>query len=250
MALFWTLSDGGSWAFGALSGRDIALRWEQVDNSQSSSYRATSVISRKSQSLTRIMDIKRVKTPDSEKQLIVFLEPPDVRGTSYLTWAYQDYRKDDDMWVFLPAESLTRRIAGGARKGPFMRSDYALEDIFKREVDEDTWELLGEENLTGALCYRLEATPVDRSATNYAKKRIWVRQDIFLPTKVEYYGAKGKLLKTLILGDFQNIQGVWLALRQRMTGADGNSVTTLELTEVVFNEPLAADLFQPQNLKR
>ncbi|MDR1607581.1 MAG: outer membrane lipoprotein-sorting protein, partial [Deltaproteobacteria bacterium] len=186
----------------------------------------------------------------SEKQLIVFLEPPDTRGTTYLTFAYRDHQKDDDMWVFLPAESLTRRIAGGARKGSFMRSDYALEDIFRREVDEDTWELLGEANLDGAMCHALKATPLDPKATGYVKRLFWIRQDINLPTKIEYYGPKDKLLKTLLLGDFQNIQGIWIPKKQLMTAQGADSNTTLELTDVVFNEPLAGDLFQSQNLKR
>ncbi|MDR1578179.1 MAG: outer membrane lipoprotein-sorting protein [Deltaproteobacteria bacterium] len=234
----------------AQAGRDIALKWDAVDNSQSSSFKATMTIKRGGQSLVRTMDIKRQKDPNSEKQLIVFLEPPDTRGTSYLTWAYRDHQKDDDMWVFLPAESLTRRIAGGARKGPFARGDYALEDIFRREVDEDNWELLGEVNLAGADCHALKATPLDSKATGYSKRLLWIRKDINLPTKVEYYGPKDKLLKTLVLGDFKNIQGIWLPLRQRMAAQGTDSVTTLDLTEVVFNQTFPADLFLSQNLKR
>ena len=57
---------------------------------------------------------------------------------AYLTWSYRDINKDDDMWVYMPAESLVRRISGGSKKGSFMRSDYANEDISRREVDKDT----------------------------------------------------------------------------------------------------------------
>ncbi|HAL86858.1 MAG TPA: outer membrane lipoprotein-sorting protein, partial [Deferribacteraceae bacterium] len=42
--------------------------------------------------------------------------------------------REDDMWLYLPAESLVRRISGGGKKGAFMRSDFANEDIQKREV--------------------------------------------------------------------------------------------------------------------
>jgi outer membrane lipoprotein-sorting protein len=200
--------------------------------------------------LVRAMDISRKKDPGSEKQLIVFLEPPDVRGVSYLTWAYEDHLKEDDMWVFLPAESLTRRIAGGARKGPFMRSDYALEDILRREVDEDSWELLGEESLRGADCHALRATPVDPKKGGYAKRLLWIRKDISLPAKIEYYGKGDRLIKTLTLGDFRNVQGIWVPLKQEMLASGSGSSTRLELTSVVFNEPAPADKFLSQNLKR
>ncbi|MDR0550273.1 MAG: outer membrane lipoprotein-sorting protein [Deltaproteobacteria bacterium] len=234
----------------AQTGREVALKWDAVDNSQSSSYLATFTIRRSSRVLLRTMEIIRQKTPDAEKQLIAFQEPPDVRGTAYLTWAYKDPKKDDDMWVFLPAESLTRRIAGGARKGPFMRSDYALEDISRREVDEDNWELIRREKVFGTDCFLLSAVPLAGKKGVYAKRLAWVREDIFLPTKVEYYGEKDKLIKTLILGDFQNIQGIWLPLKQEMRAKDADSATTLELTRVVFNQPVAADLFWSENLKR
>ncbi|MDR2422841.1 MAG: outer membrane lipoprotein-sorting protein [Deltaproteobacteria bacterium] len=232
------------------TGREVALRWDAVDDSQSSSFRAVMTIRRGDSFLVRAMDVSRKKEPDSEKQLIAFLEPPDVRGVSYLTWASKDPLKEDDMWVFLPAESITRRIAGGARKGPFMRGDYALEDILRREVDEDVWELLGEEKLLGAECYVLLATPVDPKKGGYAKRRIWIRKDVNLPTKAEYYGANDKLIKTLTLGDFQNIQGIWIPLKQEMRASGTDSSTRLELTDVVFNEPMPSDRFLPQNLKR
>ena len=56
------------------------------------------------------------------------------------------------MWVFLPAESLVRRISGGGRKGSFMRSDFANEDIEKREVDDDEHRLLRPEGFSSVDC--------------------------------------------------------------------------------------------------
>ena len=46
-----------------------------------------------------------------ERNLIKFIEPPDVRAIMYLTWSYEDIERGDDMWVFLPAESSVRRIS-------------------------------------------------------------------------------------------------------------------------------------------
>jgi len=37
----------------------------------------------------------------TEKKIIRFLEPADVKGTSMLTFDYRE--KDDDMWIYLPA---------------------------------------------------------------------------------------------------------------------------------------------------
>ena len=118
----------------ALTGRDVALKADQVDTSRTSDMSMAMIIKRGDQQLVRFMAMKKKKFPDSEKQHIRFLEPGDIRNTAYLTWSYRDINKDDDMWVYMPAESLVRRISGGSKKGSFMRSDYANEDISRRKL--------------------------------------------------------------------------------------------------------------------
>jgi hypothetical protein len=136
-----------------LTGRDIALKMDKVDTSMDSKRTAIMVINRKGQKLIRKMESCNKEYGQDERGLIKFIEPPDVRGIMYLTWSYEDIERDDDMWVFLPAESLIRRISGGGKKGSFMRSDFANEDIEKREVDDDEHELLRSEEFSGVDCY-------------------------------------------------------------------------------------------------
>jgi len=108
---------------GQLTGRDIALKMDAVDTSLDSKRTAIMVINRKGQKLVRKMESCNKKYGPDERGLIRFIEPPDVRGIMYLTWSYEDVDRDDDMWVFLPAESLVRRISGGGKKGSFMRTE-------------------------------------------------------------------------------------------------------------------------------
>ena len=64
------------------------------------------------------------------------------------------------MWVYLPAESLVRRISGSSKFASFMRSDLSNEDIQNLDdVDEYDYLLQGEENVDGIDCYVLERTP-------------------------------------------------------------------------------------------
>ena len=104
-----------------LTGRDIALRMDAVDTSLDSKRTAIMVIKRKGQKLIRKMESFTKKYGPDELGLIKFVDPPDARGIMYLTWSYEDIERDDDMWVFLPAESLVRRISGGGKKGSATR---------------------------------------------------------------------------------------------------------------------------------
>ncbi|MEA2083704.1 MAG: outer membrane lipoprotein-sorting protein [Thermodesulfobacteriota bacterium] len=70
-----------------------------------------------------------------------------------LCWA--EKLTGSDIALRLPAESLVRRISGGGKKGILMRSDFADEDIEKKEVD-DEHRLLISEKFSGVDCYVVE----------------------------------------------------------------------------------------------
>jgi hypothetical protein len=234
----------------ALNGRDIALKVDGIDSSRTATMSMAMIIKRGGQQFTRSMSIIKKKYPDDEKQLIRFLEPSDIRNTAYLTWTYKDIRKGDDMWVYMPAEALVRRISGGGKKGMFMRSDYANEDISRREVDEDTYTLLPDETVSGVECHVLEARPVFPDKTNYAKRHIWIRKDTFLPAKIFYFDKSGQPAKELMFGGYKEIQGIWTATRQRMRTFGSDSETVLEIREIIYDNAVSDNIFQQQDLKR
>lgn len=234
----------------AMTGRDIALKVDAVDTSRSGENDIVMVVKRGDEKLVRMMSLKKLRNAECEKQLILFSEPSDVRGTSFLTWGYKDLERDDDMWVYMPEASLVRRISGGGKKGAFMRSDFANEDISKREVDDDIHTLVREEELFGAKCYVVDMVPVDTENTNYSKRRVWVRQDIWLPSRTDYFDKSGTVIKRAMYGGYKEIQGVWTATRQIMKSIRNNSETLLETRKVRYDTGLKEELFSHSTLKR
>ena len=233
-----------------LTGRDIALKMDAVDTSQNGKRTAIMVINRKGQKLVRKMESFAKKYGADERGLIKFVDPPDSRGIMYLTWSYEDIEKDDDMWVFLPAESLVRRISGGGKKGSFMRSDFANEDIEKREVDDDEHKLLRYEEFSGVDCYVVERIAKKQKDTNYSKRIVWVRKDTWLPMKVEYYNKKGKHFKTAIYGGFKEIKGIWTVTKIMAETPRKGSKTLMQYNNVDYNIGLSDSIFEQSNLKR
>ena len=233
-----------------LTGRDIALRMDAVDTSKNYKKTAVMVINRKGQKLIRKMGIYNRKCSPDERGLIKFIEPPDVRGIMYLTWTYEDIERDDDMWVFLPAESLVRRISGGGKKGSFMRSDFANEDIEKRAVDDDEHRLLRSEEFSGVDCYVVERVSKKQKDTNYSKRVVWVRKDLWLPMKTEYYNKRGKHFKTAIYGGFKEIKNIWTITKTTVETPRKGSKTLMQYDSVDYNIGLSDSLFEQSNLKR
>ncbi|AFJ01554.1 outer membrane lipoprotein-sorting protein [Methylophaga frappieri] len=236
-----------------LTGRDIAQRSDQADSAADSFRHAIMVIERGNQKLVRKMRMWEKKYGDDDRTLFRFDEPSDVRDTQYLSWNYNAVDQEDDLWLYLPTENLVRRISGGGKKGAFMRSDFANEDIEKRAVDDDVHTLLGSEHChDGRACYLLESVPIPAKArfSNYAKRKIWIDKQHWLAHKVEYYDKRGRLLKTMIQGDIQEIDGVWTATKLIMQTHGKASRTLMQYQDIEYNQGLDDSLFQQSALKR
>lgn len=233
-----------------LTGRDIAVKMDAVDSSLDSTRKAVMVVQRGSQQLVRRMEIYTKRYDPDRRSLIKFIDPPDARDIMYLTWTYQDFAREDDMWVFLPSENLVRRISGGGKKGTFMRSDLANEDIERREVDDDEHRLVGSETFAGVDCYVVEFASKKQRQTNYAKRVVWVRKDLWLPVKTEYYNKRGRHFKTALYGGFEQIVGIWTSTKFTVETPSEGSRTLMQYESVEYNRGLTDTLFEQSVLQR
>lgn len=237
------------------TGRDIMLKADAVDNSRDAVMSSMMVIERGNLKLVRRMESRTKQYGENlkdERTLIRFLEPADVHDTAYLTWSYDDPEREDDMWVYLPAENLVRRISGGGKKGAFMRSDLANEDIEDRAVDDDEHTLTGEENVSGTACYVIESVPRPelKKDTNYSKRVQFIRKDLYLPAKIDYYDKRGKLLKTATYGGYKQIDGIWTVTRFLYETPRRKTRTLFQRSNISYNQGLDDALFLQNNLMR
>lgn len=233
----------------APSGRDIVQRARQADTHRDVYRRYLMTIERDGVVLRRGLESYSMRLADESRGLLVFHEPSDARGIKYLTWNYDDIARDDDMWMFLPSERIVRRIAGSARRGSFMRSDLLNEDLQDRSVDDDTHQWLRSEACGEVVCHVIESRPVRSDVSEYALRVTWVREDLWLPVKVDYMDRAGQLVKTASYLDFQRFGNVWSRTRTVVTSADGRSRTTLLAQETRINGGLAARLFEHASLR-
>lgn len=235
-----------------LTGRDIAVKMDEVNTSLDGTRKATMVIERGGQKLVRKLEMSNKKYGIDERSLIRFEEPADVRDTLYLSWVYDDTQKDDDLWVYFPSENLVRRISGGGKKGSFMRSDFANEDIEQRAVDDDTHTLIEESTLNDRPVYVIESTPIPIKAkdSNYAKRKLWVDAEYWLPVKIEYYDKRDRVLKVMTQGGIENINTIWTATKLIMETPRKKSRTLMQYFDVRYDVGLDDSVFEQSSLKR
>jgi hypothetical protein len=109
------------------------------------------------QRIRKIASFSKDRNEDTLK-LMFFLEPADVKDTSFLTWDYDDPNKDDDQWLYLPALRKTKRIASSDKDGSFMGSDLNYSDMTDRNLEDYDFTLKKEMEVNGVKTWLIKSS--------------------------------------------------------------------------------------------
>jgi outer membrane lipoprotein-sorting protein len=188
------------------------------------------------------------------KSVSYFLSPANVRDTAMLTWDYADENKDDDQWLYLPALKKVRRISSSDRGDYFMGTDFTFEDIKQTpELGDYNWTLVGSDKVDGSDVWVVDAEPKSKDLKKdlgYSKVRYYVRKDIDMYIKVDFWDRKGRELKHLVSTGIIQIDGIWTATGGVMSNVQTNHKTELVFSDHQYNTGLSDRLFTERMIKR
>ena len=131
----------------------------------------------------------------TEKRLIRFVEPADVRGTSMLI--FDNKNTADDMWIYLPALKKTRRDVSSEKGKSFMSSEFSNADMSSPTLSDFNNRHLpnsGENNI-----WIIESIPVNDDKADeygYSKKISYISSDNIV-RKMEFFNFDNKLFKLI-----------------------------------------------------
>jgi outer membrane lipoprotein-sorting protein len=230
-----------------LTGQQIMQKVYDLPSGEDTQGELTMTLENK-QGEQRVRKLKQyiVNQGETEKKIMFFISPADVKGTSFMNWSYTS-DKDDDQWIYLPALKRTKRISSGSRGDYFMGSDFTYDDLGDRRPDQDKHTLLKEETIDGRLCYVIESIPKDEDYM-YSKTITWVMKDNFVGIQREFYDEDGDLLKTLTIHKFEKINGFWTILKTEMKNIQKNHRTIIELSGVQINQGIPSSKFTERSM--
>lgn len=183
-----------------------------------------------------------------DKNLIVFEDPADVKGTALLTFTYTD--KPDDQWLYLPALKRVKRINSKNKSGPFMGSEFAYEDLSSQEVEKYQYKYLGEDTVDGVATFKVEQYP-QYEHSGYKRLIVWYNADNYRPEKIVFYDRKDSLLKTLSYEGYkQYLDKFWRADQSTMINHQNGKSTVLTWSDYQFGNGLTDRDFHKNVLKR
>jgi hypothetical protein len=190
---------------------------------------------------------ERLGSHGRSRSILRFTAPAEVKGVALLVVNHPD--RASDQWMWTPAIERDRRIALQDRSTRFFGTDFSFEDLEERDVDQYDYELLGNDAVDGAQCWKIQSTPKETKTSQYTRSVIWIRKDNYALARIENY-IKGDVVRRLAYRDIQQVQGVWTARQLEMADLRRGSRTRLTLDKLEYNVPMREDDFTLQALRR
>ncbi len=191
---------------------------------------------------------------ETEKRLLRFLSPADVKGTGLLVFDYE--QKDDDMWLFLPALRKTRRIVSTERAKSFMGSEFSYADMAPPILDEFTYKILSEKEVDRTLCWEIEMVPVDEDVADengFSRRIAYIGKQDFVIRGAIYYDLDGELHKELSVLEIKEVDTVnhrYRPMHMVMVNKQNDRKSILKINQIQFNPDVKDDYFTTRYLER
>ena len=191
--------------------------------------------------------LTRLGSHGQSRSVLRFTAPAEVKGVALLVVNHPD--RASDQWMWTPAIERDRRIALQDRSTRFFGTDFSFEDLEERDVNQYEYALLGDEDVDGASCWKIQSTPRESKSSQYTRSIVWIRKDTYAFARIESY-AKDQAVRRLTYSSIENVQGYWTARVLEMADLTRGSRTRLTLDNLQYGVPLKDENFTLQAIRR
>ncbi|MGD9994946.1 MAG: outer membrane lipoprotein-sorting protein [Salinivirgaceae bacterium] len=180
-----------------------------------------------------------------KKAFTEYLSPAREQGTKML-------KLEDQLWIYSPSTDRTIQISGHMLRQSVMGSDLSYEDMMddRKLTDVYSAELIATEESNGRPAWVLELKAKVADVA-YARRKLWIDTERFVPLKEELYAKSGQLLKTSTLSGVIQVDGRWfptlVVYKDQLKQGGG---TEFKITAIQFNQEIPEYLFTKAALKQ
>lgn len=181
------------------------------------------------------------------KTIMKFIAPADVKGTSILVFDYE--KKDDDMWIYMPAIRKTRRIISSEKGKSFMGSEFTNADMSKPNMDNFNYKILSSETYNGHSCWKIETSCKNEDIEDenaYSKKIAWIEKKTYLCYKIEFYDLSDELHKVQSIKQYKKqANGKYFAFFMEMKNKQNGRKSLMIINKFQIGSKLPESSFTP-----
>ncbi len=185
-------------------------------------------------------------TLGNDYSLIYITAPAKEKGQVFL-------KRHKEMWNWVPNIERMIKIPPSMMMQSWMGSDFTNDDLVNESqlARDYSHKLLGEEDLDGYTCYKIELIPHEDAPVVWGKVIMWISTKEYHWLKAEFYDEDAYLVNTEIMKDIKMMDDREMPTRLEMIPADdaGNK-TILIFEKIDFEVQINASFFSQQNMKR
>jgi outer membrane lipoprotein-sorting protein len=178
--------------------------------------------------------------------LMYILEPVRDKGSVTL-------KRKNEVWNWLPSVQRVIKIPPSMMLQSWMGSDFSNDDLVRQSslIDDYGHKLIGEENVQGHDCYKIELIPKPEAGVVWGKIVMWISKKDVIEYRSDFYDEDGVLIKSFVGSDVKNLGGRMLPARWEMIPVnEPGKKTILEYKEMKFDINIDAAFFSEQNMKK
>lgn len=218
---------------------------DRVDRNMSSANRVfESTMTIKGKRGDRIVASRSYTVGDS-KSFTEYLSPAREKGTKML-------KLEKQLWIYSPSTDRIIQISGHMLRQSVMGSDLSYEDMMddRKLTEIYNSKVAGSEVIDDRQTWVLELTARVEDVA-YARRKIWVDAERYVPLKEELYAKSGQLLKRSTMSDVVRIDGRWfprkIHYKDILKQGEG---TEFSITAIKFNTEIQEYIFTKAALKQ
>jgi outer membrane lipoprotein-sorting protein len=184
-------------------------------------------------------------TEGDKKSFTEYLSPAREQGTKML-------KLGDQLWIYSPSTDRTIQISGHMLRQSVMGSDLSYEDMMEDRKLTDVYysKVIGSEDIDGSETWLLELTAKVEDVA-YARRRIWIDKEKYVPLKEELYARSGQLLKRSTMSNVIRVDGRWfpskIIYKDMLKQGEG---TEFQVTDIKFDQEIPGYIFTKAALKK
>ncbi|MCH8330344.1 MAG: outer membrane lipoprotein-sorting protein [Bacteroidetes bacterium] len=182
----------------------------------------------------------------TEYSMILITAPARDEGTAFL-------KRQKELWNWLPKIERRIKLRSSAMGQSWMGSDFTNDDLVRESstILDYTHRYMGEEEISGRNCHKLELIPKEEAPVVWGKVLMWVDTKDYMQLKVEFYDEDDFLVNTMLGSDIQEFSGILLPAKMEMIPSEKEGhKTIIQYSSLVFDEPIEETFFSVQNMQR
>lgn len=181
------------------------------------------------------------------KAVVRYTHPTDIRFAGYLVQA--NAGREADQFVYYPSKRRIARVS--LRNEAVHGTDFSLEDVIPRELEDARYERMPDAEFGGLPVYVVELVPRPKANSAYSKVWVYVERERFVPLRTRYWDAAGVETKELAAdpASLRRFANIWIPMQVTMRNLLLETSTTLVITDFVANPELAEAVFDLARLE-